>query len=421
MIPRERVKTALHHQVPDKIPIDFSSTAVTGIHVTVVAALRDRLDLEKIPVKVWEPYQMLGWLDEDLKAVLGIDVEGIFSLNTLFGFPNENWKPFRTPWGQEVLVPGQFNTTTAPSGELLIYPQGDTDAPPSGRMPTSSFYFDSIIRQHHFNPDGLNVEDNLEEFKPITERELTHLKREVARVRNSSRAIVGNLGGTGLGDIALVPAPFLKHPKGIRDVEEWYISTVTRQDYLHQIFSAQTEIALKNLRKIHTIVGDLIDVVFVCGTDFGTQTSSFCSPATFEALYAPYYKQINRWIHENTSWLTFKHSCGAVEAFMPLFIDAGFDIINPVQCSAAGMNPDRLKQRYGDKLVFWGGAIDTQKTLPFGSPESIRAEVLSRCEIFSKNGGFIFNAIHNIQPMTPVENIIAMFDALKEFNGEKGG
>ncbi|MBN2884035.1 MAG: methyltransferase, partial [Clostridia bacterium] len=125
---------------------------------------------------------------------------------------------------------------------------------------------------------------------------------------------------------------------------------------------------------------------------------------------------INGWIHDNTSWKTFKHSCGAVEPLLDNIIKAGFDIINPVQCSATGMDPGHLKKTYGKDLVFWGGGVDTQKTLPFGTPDEVREEVLSRCEVFSKDGGFVFNAIHNVQADTPVENVAAMIKAVKEFS-----
>lgn len=416
MTGKERLKKTLNHETPDRIPVDFNATGVTGMHVTNVAALRDYWGLEEQPVKVWEPYQMLGWLDDDLLDALGIDVQGLFSRTTLFGFANQNWKEFRTLWGQEVLVPGDFNTTIDSNGDLLIYPEGDLTAAPSGRMPVNGFYFDTIVRQNHFDEANLNPTDNQEEFKPISEADLAHFASELERLAGSARGIVGNLGGTGIGDIALVPAPFLKDPRGIRDITEWYISTVARQDYLHKIFTYQVEIALQNLEKINAVIGDRIDVVFICGTDFGTQTSSFCSPETFDSLYAPYYKKINQWVHQNTGWKTFKHSCGAVEPFMSKFIEVGFDVINPVQCSAAGMDPKRLKENYGEHLLFWGGGVDTQKTLPFGTPEEVHREVLERCEIFSANGGFVFNAIHNVQPNTPVENIVAMFDAVKAFN-----
>ena len=137
---------------------------------------------------------------------------------------------------------------------------------------------------------------------------------------------------------------------------------------------------------------------------------------TYDELYAPYYRKMNDWIHANTQWKTFKHSCGAVESFMSHFIDSGHDIINPVPCSAAGMDPQTLKDRYGDKITFWGGGVNTQQTLPFGTPEETRAEVLERCRIFSPNGGFVFNSVHNVQALSPIENVVAMIDAVAEFN-----
>ena len=214
-----------------------------------------------------------------------------------------------------------------------------------------------------------------------------------------------------------MPGPGLKHPKGIRDIAEWYMATSMRQDYIHQIFSAQLDYALTNLGRIHEAVGDDVDAVFLCGTDFGTQNSAFCSVKTFNDLWFPYYKRLNDWIHSNTTWKCFKHSCGSVERFIPRFIEAGFDILNPVQCSAANMEADHLKLAYGNRISFWGGGVDTQDVLPFGTPEQVREQVLRRCEVFSKNGGFIFTSIHNIQAETPIENIVAMVDAVHQFSG----
>ena len=141
-----------------------------------------------------------------------------------------------------------------------------------------------------------------------------------------------------------------------------------------------------------------------------------CSADTFRKLYRPYYRQVNDWIHANTNWKTLKHSCGAIEPLMGEIIDAGFDIINPVQWTASGMDAKKLKANYGKDIVFWGGGVDTQKTLPFGTPEQVRAQTLQMCEIFSPGGGFVFNAVHNIQALTPPGNVVAMFEAVKEFN-----
>lgn len=418
MTSKEKVQSSLNHQYCDIIPIDLGSTAVSGIHVSIVEALRQYYGLENQPVKVSEPSQMLGDIEDDLAEVVGIDTIGISARKTFFGFINENWKEFKTPWGQIVLVSEHFKVTEKSSGDLVIYPCGDVTVPPSGIMPNNGYFFDTIIRQEPIDENNLNVKDNLEEFEFITDDDLNYFQNEIVRVKSSGKAVVANFGGTAIGDISHVPAPFLKHPKGIRDIQEWYMSTVLRQDYLHEIFAYQTDVALSNLNKIFNVVGNNVDVIFVCGTDFGTQTSQFCSVDTFKTLYAPYYKKMNDWIHKNTTWKTFKHSCGAVEPFMQHFIDSGFDIINPVQCSAAGMDPGMLKKKYGSQIVFWGGGVNTQQTLPFGTPEEVRAEVLGRCEIFSENGGFVFNSIHNVQANTPVENVVAMIDAVHEFNGK---
>ena len=312
-----------------------------------------------------------------------------------------------------------FNTTVDEKGDTLIYPEGDTTVPPSGRMPRNGFFFDSIIRQEPFDEDHLNPEDNLEEFKPIPPEDLRHLARSAQEASATGLGLLASFGGSAFGDIALVPAPFLKHPKGIRDITEWYVSTSSRQDYIHKIFEVQCQVAIQNLEQIYQAVGDSVQAVFVCGTDFGTQTSAFCSVKTFQNLYFPYYRQVNDWIHAHTPWKTFKHSCGAVSKFVPSFIEAGFDILNPVQCSAAGMEPEQLKANFGEQIVFWGGGVDTQRVLPFGTPAEVREQVLRRCEIFAPGGGFVFNSIHNVQAATPVENIVAMIDAVHEFNGER--
>ncbi|MDX2152568.1 MAG: uroporphyrinogen decarboxylase family protein [Bryobacteraceae bacterium] len=418
MTSRERVLAALRHQAPDRIPVDFGSTAVTGIHVSCVDALRRHFGLEPHPVKVHEPYQMLGLVEADLQEALGLDVEGVFPRKTLFGFANEGWKEWRMPDGLPVLVPEKFNTTVAESGDILMYPEGDLTAPASARMPNDGYFFDTIVRQEPIDEEKLNPEDNLEEFGPISDEDLEHIRVSVEAASQTGRAVLANFGGTAFGDIALVPAPFLKKPKGIRDIAEWYMATRSRREYVHAIFSRQCEIAIANLERIFAAVGNRVDAVFLCGTDFGTQTSSFCSAATFRDLWFPYYKRVNDWIHGHTAWRTFKHSCGSVDRFIPSMIEAGFDILNPVQCSATNMGAEHLKNDYGERLVFWGGGVDTQQVLPFGTAAEVREQVLERCRVFSRGGGFVFNTIHNVQARTPVENILAMLNAVREFNGQ---
>jgi uroporphyrinogen-III decarboxylase len=416
MTSKERVRAAIEHRQPDKLPVDFGSSFITGIHCSVVENLRKHYGLEPRPVKVCEPYQMLGLVEDDLLEAMGIDTAPVFPNRTIFGFVNEDWKPWRTPWGQDVLVSRHFEIDERPDG-TYVYPQGDRSAPPSGHMPSTGYFFDSIIRQDDIDEDNLDVEDNLEEFGPMKPEEEKYWREQAELARGSQRAIVTHLNGTALGDIALVPAPFLTAPKGVRDVAQWYMTVATDPDFVQDLFDRQVDIAIGNLEKLHAIAGDVIDVVIVCGTDFGTQESTFCACSTYDKIWLPRYKRINDWIHQHTTWKTFKHSCGAIESFLPSIIESGFDIINPVQCSAKGMDAKLLKERHGDRITFWGGGVNTQKTLPFGTPDEVRREVLERCETFAPGGGFVFNAIHNVQALTPTANLVAMIEAVREFNG----
>ena len=419
MTGRERVRTALEHRQPDRVPVDFGGCAQTTIHVGVIAQLREYYGLEKRPVVVEEPYTMMGRLDEDLKAAIGVDVEALLGLYSFFGIARRGWKEYRMEDGLEVLVPGDMNVTRDAAGNIYMYPQGDTSVPPSAVMPKGGWYFDAIVRQEPLDEERLRVEDNLEEFTEITPAELDFLAGQLEENGKTGRALFGVVPGAGLGDIACVPAPWLKHPKGIRDITEWYVSTATRQDFLHELFERQTEIVVRNLEKIHARIGGAMDVAWVCGTDFGTQSSTFCSPQTYRELYQPYYVKVNDWIHRHTGWKTFKHCCGAISVLLEGFIDSGFDIVNPVQWTAAGMDPKELKRRFGGRIVLWGGGVDTQKTLPFGTPAQVREEVRRHCEIFAPGGGFVFNTVHNIQAGTPIENVIAMIESVNDFNGSR--
>ena len=412
---KEKIITALNHK-SGPVPIDFGAFPTTGIHVSIVEKLREYYGLDKHPVTVLEPYQMLGDVEDDLREAMCIDTKPLWGQWTMYGFKNEDFREWKTPWGQDVLVARDF-VTTEKNGEISIYAEGDTSFPPAAVLPEGGYFFDSTIRQKPIIEEELDPADNLEEFGPVSSEDLEYYKRAADRLKDSPYFIAGNLGGTAIGDIACVPGPMLKEPKGIRDVTEWYMATAIRQDYIHKVFEQQVETAIANLEKIYAVLGDSISVAYMCGNDFGTQHAPFCSNETYQTLYAPYYRKMNDWVHANTNWKTFKHSCGAIEPLIPELIESGFDILNPVQWTAAGMDMEHIKNEYGKDVVFWGGGVDTQKTLPFGTPAEVREEVLRTCENFSRDGGFVFTTIHNVQAKTPVENLAAMIDAVKEFNG----
>ena len=415
MTNRERLVAALNHRQPDRVPVDFGGTAVTGIHVAALTRLRQSVIGDKNwRVKVYEPYQMLGEIDAELAAALGIDVTGLITRTTMFGFENTGWKQFKLFDGTAVQVPENFSTTIEPNGDLLIYPEGDRTAPASARMPKGYYFFDSIIRQPPVDEDKLNVADNTEEFGLFSTEDLAWYQKRINELDDGRRGIIVTMPGVAFGDIALVPAPWMKNPKGIRDIEEWYVSTVARKDYVLEIFEKQCAIGLQNLETLIKLLGDRVQAVFITGTDFGTQRGLFISGAAYRELYKPFHQRVNKLVHQKSQWKTFIHSCGGVRELLPEFIDAGFDILNPVQCSAVGMDAREIKKEFGQHLTFWGGGANTQQTLQFGTPDEVYRECRERIEIFGKDGGFVFNAVHNVQATTPTENMLAMFRAIKD-------
>lgn len=411
---RERILQAINHQSSDQIPVDFGSTTVTGMHCRVVEKLRKYYGLEYKPIKIVDTFQMLGEIDEELSECIGTDCIGVSSSKDIFNLDTTQLCEQITPWGQHVIVPKQMNLTPNVDGNVYVYAEGDKSYPPSARIPEGGYFFDAIERQAPIDETQLDPKDNLEEYTLLTDNDLDYYKRVVDDAYSTGRAVVASFGGTALGDVAFVPGMGLKQPKGIRSVVEWYLSTAMRQDYLHQVFEKETEIAIANYEKLWKVLGNKVDIVLTCGTDFGTQESQFCSAETFKELWLPHYRKMNDWIHRNTTWKIFKHSCGAIVPLLPCLIDAGFDIINPVQINAKDMDPRKLKEEFGSVLTFWGGGIDTQKILPFGTPDEIRRHVIEQCEIWGHDGGFVFNAVHNIQANVPIENVIALLNVLKE-------
>jgi hypothetical protein len=413
---RERLIQTINHKEPDRLVVDIGASGQTGIGACAVNNIRHALfGNTGYRVKISEPYQMLGEVDEELRKKLHLDVVGIHPPKNMFGFKNERWKPFTMPDGTVVDVPGDFNYTCDKDGAVLIYAEGDMGVLPRAKMSAKGYFFDAIETRPVADYDHLNPADNTEEFKVLSPEDLEYFASQAKKYHHETDyGIYMTLPGMAFGDIALVPAPWMKHPKGIRGVEEWYLATLAYPGYIKQVFEKQCEIALKNVELLAKAVGDNVQVVFVSGTDFGTQNGLFSSLETYRELFKPYQKAVNDKIHELTDWKVFIHSCGSIHELIPDLIEAGFDILNPVQISAKGMDPQRLKKEFGNDIVFWGGGVDTQKTLPFGTPEEVYREVRKNIDIFNPGGGFVFNTVHNIQSNVPVENILAMFRALDD-------
>ena len=417
MTSRERLQAALGHHEADRVPLDLGSTQGTSMHPDALYRLRQALQLDPpgTPVKVIEPFLLLGDIEPDLMDALGVDVVPLRTPMTRLGFRNEGWKSWTTFAGTPVLVPERFNTEPESNGSILQYPCGDQTAPPSAFMPRGGFYFDALTRQDAIDDDHLTIEDNLEEFGPISDDDLAYLASESERLEATGKAVVAGFGGTGFGDSLAVAGLALKHPRGIRAIDEWYMSLSSRSDYVYKVFEQQCEIALRNIEKIHRAVGERVTVVQVTGTDFGAQNGPLFSPKTYRELFKPFHIEVNDWIHTHTTWRTFIHSCGSIWRLLDDMVDAGFDCVNPVQTSAADMDPATLKAKYGDRVTFWGGGIDTQRVLPFGTPNEVREMVRERMRVFGAGGGFVFATIHNVQANIPTENLLALYEAVSEY------
>lgn len=416
---RERLLKTLNHQQPDKVVVDLGATSQTGISASTLYQLRKALGLKDHPIKVHEPAQILGQVDEDIMEALDVDVIGLWNPSNTLGVKNEGWKPWNMPDGTPTMMAGGMEFSVDEKGMTYIYPQGDITAPPSMRLPSDGYFFDNIDRGGEYDEDNLNArKDFANDFSVFDDETARYLEKESKRLyTETSYGIVGMCGGGGFGDVFTLPACWVKNkPQGIRKMEDWLMAHLLYPDYILELFEMQSEIALKNLEIYKQAVGDRVQVIWLSGTDFGTQNGPFTSVDNYRKLYKPFHKKLNDWVHKNTNWKTFYHTCGSIVPLLDDFAEAGIDILNPVQCSAAGMDPKMLKEKYGDKFIFWGGGVDTQQVLPFGTPDEVRAQVKERLEIFSKDGGFVFNTIHNIVGKTPIENLLAMFETVKEFN-----
>ena len=417
---RDRVIAALNHHEPDRVPVDLGGTLVTGIHAAALNGLRRALGLEPRTVKVHEPMMMLGLVEDDVRSAVGGDVVGLNPLSTLLGYRNENWKPWTLPSGTDVLMGGGFAVTYGPDGTAYAHPCGNTSVPPSARMPAGGLYFDNIIRQQDLSAHCFDARQDYADQCSVFSDEECRCYERVAKAlyEETGCAVVGNFFLGGLGDVLDIPGPWLEHPQGIRDLQDWMMAHYDHPSYVKEFFELQTEVALQNLELYRQAVGERIVAIVMSGTDFGAQHGPLISPHCYREFYKPFHQKLNGWVHQHTPWKVFYHTCGSIVAFMDDLIEAGVDIINPVQFTAAGMELQGLKARYGDRIVFWGGGVDPQKTLPFGSQEEVQAETRRNVRILAQGGGYVCAAVHNIQGPTPVGNIIAFFRAIND-QGER--
>jgi hypothetical protein len=394
---RERVLRTLNFQEPDRVPIDLGGTSVTGISAQSLDRLRKYLKLPRKIVKANEIFQMLGEVEMDLVDMLDVDVLPVEPLVQYYGLRRKNYKPWQLWDGTEVMVPENFEVETDAEGNLWLHTDGDLNKPREGVMPKNGYYFDMpSIGQSH---DEI-IPPTLDEVKKqghlsTEEIEFMQARAELLRKHTDKALALGCWGRQGL--------------EGVCSMPDFFVLMMTDKSYVKDVFAIRTETALSNLAKLKSSLGDSVDIICIDGTDYGSQRSELFSPELFEELYLPYFKIQNDWIHKNTNWKVFQHTCGSVINIIPLLIEGGLDILNPIQTSATGMDAESLKRKFGGKIVFWGGGVNTQTTLSSCTPEEVARRVEQTIRTFAPGGGFVFSAVHNIQYGTPPENIEAAF------------
>jgi len=402
MTSRERVLTALNFREPDRVPLDLGGSIMSGIMAHPLDRLRRHLGLGRRPVRVYEVFQMLGEVEMDVVERLGIDVLPVEPPVQFFGLRREGWKPWRLWDGTEVLVPGAFDVEVSPEGDWLLHTAGDLALPVEGRMPKDGFYFDmpALTAAHDdYAPPPLE-QARREHLLQTPELEFLAARAERLRRTTDKALFLGCWDKFGLPWVGSIP--------------DFLVLMVSDPGCVRELFAARTETALENLAKAGRYLGDNIDVLGLDGTDYGAQNAELFSPELFAELYVPFFRIQNDWVHRHTRWKTWLHTCGSVTRILPHLVEAGVDILNPVQTSAAGMDPAWLKRSFGGKIAFWGGGVDTQNVLPWGTPQDVRDQVRRNVELLMPGGGYIFATVHNVQADVPPENLVAMVEALHE-------
>jgi uroporphyrinogen decarboxylase len=394
MTSRERVLRAISRQPVYRMPIDFGGTRQSGISVWAYAKLRRALGLpEDPPPRVFDTYQMLAEVEPAVAERFGADCVFLNRPAVAFGIRNEHWKTYTLPDGLRVEVPGDFNPEPDGEGGLLLRSGGK----PVASMPAGGFYFDRLEQ----NPGAQHPDLSEWRAPRLDAATLDHFHRESKALFNGTdKAIVTAMG----------PPYELFYGLGQGGFEQWMLTFASEPEYVEALYAELTDAWLENLKAFYAAVGDRVQIVQVCD-DFGTQHAPFLSVKMFRERLLHAYKRGLDWIHANTSWKVLLHSDGAIFPLLPSIIEMGVDILNPVQTSAAGMDPHKLKAEFGTRLAFWGGSCDGQTTLTHGTPAEVAAEAERNIAALGAGGGHVFASIHNIQANVPPENIIAMFDA----------
>jgi uroporphyrinogen decarboxylase len=431
MTSRERVLVALRHQQPDRTPIDFGGMRSTGATAIAYNRLKKYLGVAGGETRVYDVVQQLAQPEDEILDLFEVDV---IDLGRAFLTEPEDWKPWTLPDGSPAKIPTWFCPEPDGKGGWVARAEDGTII---GRMPAGVEYFSQAFWPLAETHDLRELERLDEHKKKVTWMALPsppwHLRLPtspppplpagegsgagdapeddwalLARRANelyesTDRAIMAAFGGNLLegGQFLCGIARFLEDLAGDRRWAEALL------DKLVEGYMAA-------LPKFLEAVGPYIQIIQM-GDDLGTQTGLQISPRMYRDLFKPRHRHIYGYIRDHFDGFLFLHSCGSLREIIPDLIDVGVQVINPVQTNAAGMDPAELKREFGRDLSFWGGGCETQGVLAHGTPEQVRTQVRERLRIFGEGGGYVFNQIHNVLSNVPPENVVAMFEAAKEY------
>ena len=411
MTRRERVIAALNHKEPDRVPIDFGAHYNTTINALAYNRVKKALGIES-PTYIRQLVAMLATPSEEegreaLEA-LGSD---FFEIPRIYadGCYGDSWKEWLLKDGSKAMVPSQFNPTQNEDGSLDIQSRGQAVY----HMPKGGFYFDRVA----FPYSDIDSVDQLKSMEP------SYLKSGGQRMSDEEVAALGALAKKMYEetDYALMgnTYPMWTFHIGLEmfGYHKFFLLMAAQPEIVHAWMDMSTNAWLATMDKYLDAVGPYI-VAIVVGDDYGTQRAPMISPKMFRELFKPSLAKICDFVHKKSPNVkVLLHSCGAVAPLIPDFIDAGLDALNPVQTTAEGMDPAKLKAEYGRDLVFWGGGVRCQTTLANGTVEDVRSEVRELLEIWKPGGGYIFAPDHDIQENVPAEKIIALYETAQKYGG----
>jgi len=406
MTSRERVEKALNFEKPDRVPIDLGAMRASGIPASLYEKLRSRMGVSG-PIKIFDSMQILAQVEPEVLDHFHADVVPMDV--TMAGWQMANAQtgvPHSLFTGTQVHFPPGTNITVEPDGS---WSQRDAEGSVFARMPKDGFYFD-------FDRPTMDGKIDPDAFSPphtVSDAELRAVETLTAHLYdNTDKAILG--WGASLSVIGLSALLGDNITQGSLDT--WLMMLMAEKQTANEMMGRFVDSIIDRLILYHQAVGDRCVAWGVGSDDAGTQRGGLISPETFAEMIKPHYKRLCDWVHANTNWKTYLHSCGAIGDYIEHWIDAGIDILNPVQISATGMEPERLMKDFGGRIVFWGGGCDTQHVLPLGNPDEVRRHVRHNIEVFnSTSGGYVFTQVHNIQADVPAENVEAMLHAAYEF------